>query len=126
MITDSAKKKILSYLGLARKSGKAVLGADRVISAVRGKQCFAVLLADDASARTGKQIRDKCSSYGAPLVECGITGDELAKAAGAGMTLSAAAVTDRGIAGAILSEAGSDPQNNQLNERIFPRESGNR
>ena len=135
-MTEEIKRKILSYIGFARKSGGAVFGTDAVIAEVRrsgaaGRICVAA--SSDASDRTLKQIRDKCSHYGVRLVEAGLTGDEIARAAGKKMTVSAVAITDKNLAKAIAAAAensGGDDNNGpatrdeQLKERIFPHESG--
>lgn len=61
----------LSYLGLAMRAGKLVTGDDSVLQAIRSGEAKLVLLAVDASARTQKKFRDKCSHYRIPLVEYG-------------------------------------------------------
>ena len=132
-MTEAEKKKILSYIGFARKCGGAAVGTDGVIAEVRrdgaaGRIC--VVAAADASARTLKQIKDKCSYYGVPLIDAGLTGDEIARAAGKKMTVSAVAITDKNLARAVLSledaadANGPDSGDEQLKERIFPHESG--
>lgn len=61
----------LSYLGLAMRAGKLAIGDDIVLQAIRSKEAKLVILADDASARTQKKFRDKCSHYQIPLVVYG-------------------------------------------------------
>ncbi len=123
MSDEEIKRKILSYVGFAKKSGRIALGAEQVIKTVRTGAARAVIASSDSSQRTKKQIYDKCASHGAPLVPIEITGDELAHALGGRMTVSAAAVTDAGLAAAILDAARDE---NETKERIFPHESGNR
>ena len=135
MTDEERKRKILSYIGFARKCGGAAFGTDQVIAEARksgaaGKIC--VVISSDASERTLKQIKDKCSYYGVALIDAGLTGDEIAQAAGKKMTVSAAAITDKNLARAVrdLGEAGApdingpDKTGEQLKERIFPHESG--
>ncbi len=133
MTDEERKRKIISYVGFARKCGACAVGTDSAIAEARrsgaaGKICVAI--SSDASERTLKQIKDKCSYYGVPLVETGLTGDEIARAAGKKMTVSAVAITDKNLARAVLSledaADNSDPDSGdeQLKERIFPHESG--
>ena len=123
MTDEEIKKKVLSYVGFAKKSGKISVGAEQVIKAVRQGSARVVIASSDSSERTKKQIYDKCASHGAPLAPVDVTGDELASALGSKMTVSAAAVTDTGLARAILEVSRGE---HQLKERIFPQESGNR
>ena len=127
---SAERKKVFSYLGFAARCGRISLGADQVIAAVRksGGKNIAVILASDASDRTKKQIKDKCSSYGASLLPVSVTGDELARAVGKSMTLSCVACSDESLASALvkLFDAVDDGGTTQLEERIFPPESGKR
>jgi|GEM_PF-1877257 len=133
MTNEEIKKKIISYLGFAKKSGKILVGTDAVLGGIRGKDAgrIAVVLAADASERTKKQIKDKCSHYGVSIASVSPTGDEMAGAVGKRMTLSALAVTDASLAAAILSAHPEDEisaadchagEDTQLKERIFPNE----
>ncbi len=135
-MTEEIRRKILSYIGFARKSGGAAFGTDAVLAEVRrsgaaGRIC--VVASSDASDRTLKQIRDKCSHYGVKLVEPGLTGDGIADAAGKRMTVSAVAITDKNLASAVAAAAehsggkdnnGPGMRDEQLEERNFPHESG--
>ena len=120
----TSKDKILSYLGFAKKSGCAAVGAGPALAAVRGSGGAVVVAASDASDRTKKQLRDKCESYGAALIPDTFTGDELARAVGSKMTVAAVAVTDKNLTTAILNAASDGAP--QPNERNFPLESGKR
>ena len=136
MTDEEKKKKILSYIGFAKKCGGIAIGTDSVIAETRrngaaGKIC--VVTSSDASARTKKQLVDKCSYNGVTLVDAGLTGDEIARAAGKKMTVSAVAITDRSLAKAVAALAdesaaagsnGPGRGNEQFKERIFPHESG--
>ena len=122
-MTAETKRKALSYVGFARRCGRCAIGAEQATSEVRkaaGTVC--VVISSDSSERTRKQITDKCASYGAPLVDIGVSGEELGAAVGKMTAVSAVAVTDKELARAIVSVTDGE----QLNERIFPHESGNR
>lgn len=52
----------LNLLGLAARARKVVTG-ETVISKIRSKEAYLVLVASDASDNTKKKISDKCISY---------------------------------------------------------------
>lgn len=60
-----------SYLGLAMRAGKLSTGDDIVLQALRSGEAKLVIIATDASSRTQKKFRDKCSHYQIPIVEFG-------------------------------------------------------
>jgi ribosomal protein L7Ae-like RNA K-turn-binding protein len=88
--------KVLSRLGLATRAGKLISGEEIVLKAIRSGEAKLVLLAGDASDNTAKKIKDKCSSYGVPLL-IGFTRFELGSAVGKPERVMFA-VTDRGFA----------------------------
>lgn len=59
--------KILTLLGLAKKSGSIASGEFAVQNAVKSGGAFLVVVADDASANTKKLFTDKCSYYNVPI-----------------------------------------------------------
>lgn len=59
--------KILSLCGLATKAGKVVSGEFSTEKAVKQKNAFLVIVADDASDNTKKEFRDMCSYYHVPV-----------------------------------------------------------
>jgi len=125
MTRDELINKALSYLGFARKCGRVLIGTDSVLRGVRGGDAkkIAVVLASDASERTGKQIKDKCAYYGVHISPASPTGDQIALAVGKRMTVSAAAITDEGLASALIKASdGIENGNTQLEERIFPQD----
>ena len=127
MTPEEKKRKALSYIGFARRSGKIAVGAEQTMSAIRTAQGKATaVLSGDSSERTKKQIKDKCAYYKTPLVTLDLSGDDLARAAGKKMTVSTLAVTDASLASALAALCGEEEPDTQLKERIFPPESGNR
>ncbi len=104
MADASVKRRALSYIGFAARSRAIAVGMDAVISEIRRSAGgVAVVLAADASERTKKQINDKCTSHGVPVVAVSLTKDEIAGAAGKKMSVSAVAVTNRDLARALTS-----------------------
>lgn len=106
MVSDETKRKTLSYLGFARRCGKVSVGSELAEIAIRKHprtDAVAVVIAGDASERTAKRLRDKCSFYGVSLFDCGATRDELAEALGKSAPTAAAAVTEPSLARAIAA-----------------------
>lgn len=68
---------LLGALGLCRKAGALLWGADRVQEAVSAGKAQLVLLASDASPRTRSRFLQACAR-GAPLRTLPLTGAELA------------------------------------------------
>ena len=94
------KDKAASLLGLATKAGKTVGGGDTVLQYVRARRAFAVIVSCEASDRTKKTFKDKCSYYHIPYTEC-FTKEELGKHMGTAER-TVAAVTDRGFGEGII------------------------
>ena len=92
------EKKFLSTLGLCRKAGKVILGANLICGAIPVLHDLTVFVAADAAPNTRKRLADKCRFYGARLVEIKTAGPELAKALGKSGPLAAVAVTDKKLA----------------------------
>ena len=82
--------KLLRYVGLCRRAGGVVRGADVIAASLKKSAC--VLIASDASERTVKQITDKCRSAGVPCVTIGADKYDLAHAVGAASPCAAVAV----------------------------------
>lgn len=75
-------EKILKYISLAAASRSVAFGTDQVLRRVRQGGSICVLLSSDASARTVKQISDKCAYYSVPLVSLPTDMEALAKQCG--------------------------------------------
>ena len=91
--------RLLSALGLAKKAGKLVVGANLVSTLVRSdkKPCL-VLLALDASPNTKKVIESACRHHGVPCRTVPYSMDALSHAIGASYYISCVAVSDAGFA----------------------------
>ncbi|WP_240920454.1 ribosomal L7Ae/L30e/S12e/Gadd45 family protein [Erysipelothrix sp. HDW6A] len=74
------KDGLLSSLGLCKRAGKLVYG-DKLIPAIQNKSVKCVVLADNASERTKKQIRDKAKHAKIDIVS-GLTVEEISWAIG--------------------------------------------
>ena len=70
---DNVKaNKIYGMLGIARKAGKLVFGYDMAVSLIKGKNAdVLVILAEDTSEKTKKNIIFECEKYGRKYIEYG-------------------------------------------------------
>ncbi|MBE6709644.1 MAG: ribosomal L7Ae/L30e/S12e/Gadd45 family protein [Clostridia bacterium] len=116
-------RKLENYIGLCRAAGGITTGFDLVLGEVRRKKAVFVLIADDASDRTAKQISDKCEFYEVPYFPAGMTADELAHLIGKRSACAAAAFTGRGPCRPLLSlfeerarESMNENENQKKNE----------
>ncbi len=92
--------KIDSLLGLAQRAGKMASGEFAVLKAVKEGKASVVLVTRDASERTKKKFRDKCTYYNVPCFEHG-TMDAVGHALGKEKRVSVA-VLDPGFANEIV------------------------
>lgn len=72
-------KKALGTIGLCRRAGKLIFGFDAVkdeVSAVKSK-ASGVVIADDLSEKTKKEVNFICSKHNIPVCAPGITMDEI-------------------------------------------------
>ena len=83
-------------IGLCRAAGGVTVGFDAVLAEVRAKRAKFVLIASDASARTRKQLKDKCGTYRVTCFEGAYTSEGLAKMLGRRSGCVAAAFTGKG------------------------------
>lgn len=88
------KEKFLNALGLMKRAGALVYGDD-LLPSIQKQSIACVVLASDASARTQKQIQDKCSFYNIELIIFP-TRDELSQAIGM-VNRVAVGISDRGF-----------------------------
>ena len=62
-----ARKKVLSYVGIATKSGKIASGEFLTAKSVKDGSACLVIVADDASDNTKKMFINMCNFYEVPL-----------------------------------------------------------
>lgn len=96
------QNKIYSLLGLAQRGGHVASGGFMVENSVKSGKTHLVIIAGDASENTRKKFSDMCAYREIPVVIFG-TKEELGHAIGKEMRVSIA-VTDHGLAGAILKQ----------------------
>lgn len=88
--------RILSNLGLAKRSGKIVSGTEMVIEGLRNNTVYLVFLASDTEKNTTKRISDKTTFYEVSLNK-NYTSNGLSQAIG-GKNVHVIGIMDRGFA----------------------------
>lgn len=63
--------KIYGILGIATKAGKIISGFDSIQDGIKRKQVNLIIVAEDASEKTKKEMRFICNKYGITLVVFG-------------------------------------------------------
>ena len=96
MRDEENKKQMLSRVGLAKKAGKLIAGADMVCDGLREGKIFTVITSADLSEHTAKRIFDRCRYYGVRLVVCQVSKEELGRAIGKSFT-ACVGITDRNL-----------------------------
>lgn len=95
------KSNILNFLGLAMRAGKVKSGESVILTEIKKRKTSLVILSEDASSRTTKEISQKCESYHVPLRILG-TREELGQALGKSSRVNIA-IMDNGFAKKLLS-----------------------
>ena len=95
--------KILGLIGLCKKAGKVVAGAQLCEKEIRAGRSELIIIADDISDAGRKAITDICTHYKKNLIVCCSMG-ELGKAVGASSDRSVVSVNDKGFSEAILKK----------------------
>ena len=95
-------------LGLAMRAGRVARGTPLALDAVRHGKAHLVLLSNEASNATKKQVTSKCAFYGVPLATVCVSPDKLAHTVGKESPLVALAVTDERFATEIFQSSGKD------------------
>ena len=104
---DAYTQKILSLSGLCRRAGGVVPGADAAIDAVkRGRgRTVAVVMSSSASDRTKKQVTDKSTHAGVPLIILPADAYDIGEKLGIISSCAVFALTGKGPATQILKTA---------------------
>ncbi|HIW15734.1 MAG: L7Ae/L30e/S12e/Gadd45 family ribosomal protein [Acutalibacteraceae bacterium] len=91
--------RLLSLLGIARKAGKLVFGRDRAAEAIAQKQAKLLLVSEDLSPKSKKEMQFLCENAEVPFVQVAYTMAQLSAATGARAGIYV--VVDEGFAGAL-------------------------
>lgn len=93
--------KILSYLGFAKKANQLSSG-HVVLDAVRANRAKLVIVAEDTSDRSKKQLQDKCRYYHVPCYVV-LSSEEISQAIGRN-NIKTVSINDTNFASAVLKE----------------------
>ncbi len=96
------KKKVISYLGFAKKSGNLLSGANTCTFAMAKGKAKLIILSEDISENSEKKIMKEIRKYGVKYVKYG-QGEELSRAVGTSGR-SVFAVCDNNFKEVILNE----------------------
>ena len=97
--------KILNYLALARKGGRAELGEEPVGAAARALKAHLIVVASDASDHTWRRAKSFAAGTDQQCVRLGVTKEELGFVVGR-QSLAIAAITDVQLALAMVTALG--------------------
>ena len=107
----------LSFIGLMKRAGALIPGADGIYDAARaGSQIRLILLASDAGPNTKKGLMNAKEECGAPMIQLEATKAQLGAILGQ-KECAAAAITDTGFAKALCEKLGETELAAQLAER---------
>lgn len=97
-------ERLAGLVGLARRAGRLTAGSDAVKALLAAGKAQAVLLAQDVSPKTEKEMR--FAAKGAvPFLTVGLSKDEIGHAIGSQKPVGVVATEDKGFAGALLGAA---------------------
>ncbi|MCB9498530.1 MAG: hypothetical protein H6687_01405 [Bacillales bacterium] len=94
------EEKILNLVGLAIKAGKATKSASLTINEIKRGEVLLVLMEEGLTTDSARQIKNKCSFYGIPLIDT-LKNGSLKKATG-GILNNVTGILDKGIKESIL------------------------
>ena len=98
--------KILNYLALARKGGRAELGEEPVGAAARDLKAHLILVAQDASDHTWRRAKSFAAGTDQQCVRLAVTKEEMGFVVGR-QSLAIAAITDAALALALVQSLGA-------------------
>ncbi len=106
--------RVLQYIGLARKSGKLVIGTDSVIKSLQNNKIKLILIGSDASSSTLDKMEKKAFFYHIPLIKK-YSSMELSFAVGKRSSM-VFGLTDKGFAEAIMRTLQEETERGDHNE----------
>ena len=112
--------KVLNYLALARKAGKAELGEEPVGAAARALHAHLIVVASDASDHTWRRAKSFAAGTHQQCVRLPYTKDEMGFVTGR-QALAIAAVTDAGMALAMVQSLGQPEKYQAVIEALTER-----
>lgn len=89
---------VTGLLGICRRAGKLAVGFDAAAGAVKKGTAKAVLLAEDVSPKTAKELRFLAAEPAVPVLSLSLSKEQTGAALGLMKPVGALAVTDTGFA----------------------------
>lgn len=111
------ENKLLSTLGICRKAGKLVIGFDAVAESASKGDISLILLADDLSPKSGKEMRFSVAKYNIEVCSAPFVMEDIRKQLGKRSGILG--VADQGLAGTIktyLDSSGTNDPNGPFAE----------
>lgn len=102
------KRKVISYLGFAKKSGNLMAGVNTCTFAMNKGKVHLMILAEDISENSEKKIMKEIRKHGVEYVKYG-NSEEMSHAIGS-QGRSVFAICDRNFSEAILNEINGKKQ----------------
>lgn len=78
----NSQQKAINLLTMCRKSGRVIMGFDAVKEAAIEKGVSCVIVADNISLKTLKEVKFFCSNTGTKIIKIGIGSDDVFDALG--------------------------------------------
>ena len=113
--------RVLNYLALARKGGRAELGEEPVGAAARALKAHLILVAGDASDHTWRRAKSFAAGTDQQCVRLACTKEEMGFVVGR-TSLAIAAITDVQLALAMVTALG-EPEKYKLPLEVLTRKS---
>ena len=98
--------KVLNYLALARKGGRAELGEEPVGASARALHAHLIVVASDASDHTWRRAKSYAAGTDQQCVRLAVTKEEMGFVVGR-QSLAIAAITDAALALALVQSLGA-------------------
>ena len=105
----AVETKVLNYLALARKGGRAELGEEPVGAAARALKAHLILVAGDASDHTWRRAKSYAAGTDQQCIRLDCTKEEMGFVVGR-TSLAIAAITDVQLALALVQSLGQPEQ----------------
>lgn len=95
---------VLGLLGICRRAGKLAVGFDASAAAIKKGVARVVLLAEDVSKKTAKELQFLAAGTALPVLTLPFSKDQVGAALGLEKPVGALAVTDAGFAASFCKQ----------------------
>lgn len=102
----AVEERILGAMGLAKRAGKLITGAEMCEETIRAGKAVITLLCSDMSENSHKKLHAALRNSGTPYITLGATKENLAKRFGKKSFVVACVITDEGFSRIIYRTLG--------------------